>query len=113
MSNQIDIEKSKVARDWKKIVEANAELNFVPEEFIGRAKEWNDLRNNLRAYVDAAAKMELTTLHALNTMMFSIREYYEKAGIKDIWKKDMGFQTEALKEGIFILEISDQKPGAR
>lgn len=112
--SEINIEKSKVARDWKKIVEANPDLVFIPEELMAEAKAWNKQRNDLDDHFKkVVAKMQTETLQSLNEVMFKLRKYYEKAGITDIWAKDVGFQTEALKEGVYIIEITDQKPGAR
>ena len=112
--SEIDIEKSKVARDWKKIVEANKDLVFLPDNFIEEAKNWNKQRNDLEKHISTVvAKMQTQTLQSLNNLMVDLRKYYENAGMTDIWAKDVGFQTEALKEGIYILEISDQKPGGR
>jgi len=112
--SEIDIQKSQVARDWKKIVEANKDLVFIPEELRSEAEAWNKQRNDLdEHFKKVVSKMQTKTLQSLNDVMFKIREYYEKAGITDIWAKDIGFQTEALKEGVYIIEITDQKPGAR
>lgn len=110
--SEIDITKTQVARDWKKIVESSkGQLVFLPEVLETDAKEWNKKRDEFAEYLRKASKMEIYMMNDLNGLIQKLREYYDKAGVIDIWAKDIGFQTEALKEGIYILEISEQKSG--
>jgi hypothetical protein len=103
--------KEKIQRDWNKIVadEKNG-LQFVPESLLPAVKEWNEKRKELNEYIKKAAKLENETTNALYNAVFDIRKYFEANGVDDIWTKDIGFQTEALKEGIFILEIRENLP---
>lgn len=97
-------------RDWKKIVEdSNGALMMAPEQFIPMIKEWDESRQELSRLANAAAKHELKTRMLLENGIVEIREYLEKAGIADVYLKDIGFQSNALDEGLCILTINDGK----
>jgi hypothetical protein len=103
--------KEKIQRDWNKIVaDPKNGLQFVPESLLPAVKAWNDKRKELNEYIKQAAKLENETTNLLYNAVFDIRKYFEKNGVDDIWTKDIGFQTEALKEGIFILEVRENLP---
>lgn len=97
-------------RDWKKIVEeSNGTLMMAPEQFIPMIKAWDDSRRELSRLANAAAKHELITRMLLENGIVEVRAYLENAGLKDVYLKDIGFQSNALDEGLCILTISDGK----
>ena len=94
--------------DWNKIVsESNGKNIFLPDIFKKQTKEWLELREEYNKYVSVMAKKEITLNMALNNLLFDLRKYLEKNGREDIYLKDLGFDTNALLEEKFIVNIID------
>lgn len=92
--------------DWKKIVEeSKGRLVFLPEKLIPVVKEWNESRHALKRAVDELSEIEVRTRVMLENMVLKIREYYAEAGDKEIWPANIGMETNALKEGIYVVSI--------
>lgn len=95
-------------RDWKKIVEdSNGSLIFAPEKFIPKIKEWEEKRIQLNKLANEAAKHELATRMVLENTVSEIRAYLAENGYPDIWLADVGFEAQAIKEGQFIINVSN------
>jgi len=104
-------------KSWEEIVaESNGTRIFLPDGFKGAAKDWSTMRDEYNKSIKVMAEKELTLQVALQNLFLEVRRYLSKNGYEDIWTKDTGFNTEALKEGKFIVEIVDgrknQLPGA-
>lgn len=104
-------------RNWKELVEKskklnnpNQELTFVPEKLLEVVKPWQEKRVAFQKEVERLAKTENEISNMFNNMIFTIRKFYEDAGMEDIWTKDIDFQEEALKDGEFIIVIHDAEP---
>lgn len=99
-------------RDWKKIVETSGgKLQFAPEKILEIAKPWHEKRLAFNKVVEELAKMEADLGHDFNDMIFKMRQFYDEAGRKDIWTKDVGFEEGAINEGEFIVAITDSVKG--
>lgn len=97
-------------RDWKKIVEeSNGKLSMLPEQFTERAKEWNANRLKLSELANAAAKHELQTRMSLELLVKDIRDYLDENGMKEVYLKDVGFETGALNDGLFVISVTEQR----
>lgn len=98
-------------RDWKKIVnDSKGSRIFLPDQFKERAEEWSKKRMELLEYLRAAAEKELRTNMLSQNILFNFREYLDKNGFKDNWSKEIGWDVEALKEDIFIINLIDPIP---
>lgn len=100
--------------DWKKVVsESGGRTLFLPEGFKTQAKEIEDERASYNEEATKMAKKEI--LMKVNTQVFfaELRKYFEKQGMKDIWIKDMGFNTAALQDGEFVIDIVEPASGPR
>ena len=99
----------KIKRDWKEIVEkSGGTLMFCPDNLIEDVKVWNEKRQELRKEFERIAKIEIDTTEALNKAVYAIRQYLDEAGQKDVWTKEVGFQSEALKEGLYIVSVENK-----
>ncbi len=95
-------------RDWAKIVaESNGGLILLPEGFKKAADEWFKLRADYNEQVQVMAKKELTLNMALQNLFFELRKFLEKNGRPDIYLKDIGFESAALEEGQFVVNLMD------
>lgn len=95
-----------VGRDWKQIVkESNGRLVFCPDNLLEGAKKWSNKRSLLGQEVNKISKLEIETKIALDEVVYKIRKYFEEAGQDDAWTGEVGFETNALKEGLFVLSI--------
>ena len=108
----LDIEKTKVARDWKKIVaDSKGTQVFLPETLLEDVKKWQTMRSEFNKFISEIAQKEIQVNVVFQNLMLKIREYYAENGMSDIWVKDVGIENEALKEGQFILNITDEQRG--
>jgi len=97
-------------RDWNKIVESSkGELIFLPEESIDKAKEIEKQRVELNKKIIKINKLEIEMSMETQNMFFELRKNLEKNGIEDIWGKDIGFEGNALKDGKFVICLSNRK----
>lgn len=93
-------------RDWKKIVkESNGTLIMAPEKFQDAIREWDKKRVELNKLANAAAKHELETRMILENTILDIRKFLDESGMEGVWLDDIGFETNALKEGEFVITI--------
>jgi hypothetical protein len=99
---------SEEKRDWKKIVEqSEGQLVFLPEQFLPAVKDWNETREKLRILITEMSQLELKTRNKLDTVSLAIREFLAENGRKDIWTADVGLESNALKEGVYIISIKE------
>ena len=95
-------------RDWKKIVEqSKGQLVFLPEKFLPEVKDWNETREKLRALITEMSQLELKTRVKLDTVSLAIREFLAENGRKDVWTADVGLESNALKDGEYIISIKE------
>lgn len=94
-------------RDWNKIVsESNGNRIFLPDSFKDSALEVEKMRKEFNEFLTQLSEKEISLNMKTQNMFYAIRQYLAKNGI-EIWTKDVGFETEALKDGVFILNIAD------
>lgn len=94
--------------DWKKAVsESNGTRLFLPEKFTKQVEEVENRRVMYNGEVQRMAKKEILMNFETQKVFIELREHLEKNGYPDIWVKDIGFDTEALKEGIFVINIRE------
>ncbi len=100
----------KVKRDWKEIVAASqGSMVLCPEKFLEEIKVWLAKQAVFQKEVNRIAKLEIETNVALQNVILKVRDYLEETGRSDIWTCDVGFQGEALKEGVHIITIEKTK----
>ena len=93
-------------RDWNKIVaDSNGTASFLSEKFLKTAEKWVELRKDYNDFVLVMAKKELTLNMMLNNLLFDVRKDLETRGREDIYLKDLGFNSDALDDGKFIINL--------
>lgn len=101
-------------RDWKDIVKkSEGSMFFAPEKFLEKIKEWHTRRSEFNKRINEIAKGEVEISVMLQNIMLDLRTYLSENGQNEIWSKDLGFESTALKDGEFILSISEPGPGGR
>ena len=94
-------------RDWNEIVAASGGKSvFAPDSLIGRIKEWKDKRSEFTKRVNEIAKDEVEMKVMFEQLILDIRKHFAEAR-EDIWTADVGIEMNALKEGQFIINISE------
>lgn len=102
---------SESTMDWnQRVSESNGTQVFVSEGCLPTTKMWFEKRNELNKFIDVAARTEIETNMALNEAIYEIRKYLSVNGRENIWTADIGFDVDALKEGKFIVTITDNAP---
>lgn len=92
-------------RDWVKIVkESNGQQVFLPEELNGEMVEIERERVAFDERLLELSEIEIRLKKKQQDLMFKFREIMSKRGVKT-WNKDVGFETSALSEGVFVVNI--------
>lgn len=105
--NKTPIASTLPKRDWKKLVEESAGLmKFVPPELLEAVKQWNANRVDFQKKVNEIAKLENSMSLEFTTMIYGLRKYFEDAGIDGVWTMDMGINTDALRDGEYIINLT-------
>lgn len=95
-------------RDWKKIVsESKGTRFFLPDSFKERADDFNKQRIELNIDLSVAAEKEITMNMLSQNVLFEVRKYLAKNGFDEIWMKEIGWDADALKEGVFVINIME------
>lgn len=96
--------------DWNKIVAgSNGTRAFIPEEFRKEVDRIEGQRNSFNELANQLAEREITISVESNDVYLALRKYFAENGYKDIWLKDIGLDGDALKEGVYVLNIIDKK----
>ena len=99
-----------VKRSWEDIVKnSNGTAMFVPEVLLGSVKQWQEKKKAFEDSLNAMGKQELEVSNLFQNLMMEIRKYAETAGHEDIWTMDIGFNGNAMKDGKYIINISEGK----
>ena len=94
-------------RDWKTIVEGSkGAMFFAPTALEGKLKEWQEKRSAFSKEANRLAKIEAEIGVMFTQIIHDLRAHFSDNGIPEVWTMDIGFNTEALKEGQFILNIT-------
>ena len=97
-------------RDWKKVVsESNGSSVFVPDSLVEQAKKWSESRDEFNTLINGVAEKENTLKVKFTNLMYEIQKYFADNGRPEIWSMDMGFDTNALKEGQFVVNIQEPR----
>ncbi len=100
--------------NWKEVVsKSGGRTIFLPEGFTNAAKEIEEKRASYNKDAVAMAKKEIAMKVATQQFFFELRKHFEKNGVADIWIKDLGFNTAALQDGEFVIDILEPASGPR
>lgn len=94
---------------WTEQVEqSRGILAFLPDQFKEEAaeiergrKEFNELLNT------EIAEKEIDLQVATQTLFHKVRKYWKEAGKKNIFSRDIGWNKDALNEGIYVINVID------
>ena len=94
--------------DWKKIVsESGGTRIFLPDELKKEADAIEEDRIKLKKESSKVAKLDLEFGMRLQNLFLSVRQHLAKNGMDDNWSKDIGYEADALKENVFIININE------
>lgn len=82
---------------------------FVPKELEAEAQAVEKKRKEFNKYLsEVMAKQEIELNIETQNLFFKFRKYLaEKGGQPDIWGKEIGWNTDALKDGILVAHVTD------
>lgn len=93
-------------RDWNNLIANSRGPMFrTPSELLEQAKAWQAKRLEFSKEANRLAKMENEISLDFQKLIYALRKFFEDAGRTDIWTCDIGFNTEALKEGEYIIDV--------
>lgn len=95
-------------KDWNEVVKNSGGRSFfVPDALQAQVKEWQEARKKLRELTEVAAEQEVKTSVAMQNMFLELRKYAIETGIEGVWTADIGFDTQALEDGVFVVNVVD------
>ena len=97
-------------QDWKKrIDESNGTLAYLPEQFKEAADKLEAGHLAFNDQVKKMAESEIKLRVEQENLMLSVRQDLSKSE-PDIWVKDVALVGEALKDGLHVVHVVEQKP---
>lgn len=103
-------EKKTGPRNWDDIIKAsNGTLMYLPEELKPLAEEWYKKRQEFYLKANELAKAENILGNLFNNLVLKTKEELESRNVEGIWAKDFGLNLEALREGKYIVQITENK----
>jgi len=100
----------KTKDDWKKAVDSSGGgAMFMPDDLLPVAESVEKQRNAFNDLIKKVAEKEISLNVATQNMFFEFRKKMAENGMDDIWTKEVGFNKDALKQGIFIVNIFEDK----
>ena len=91
---------------WEEIVQASGGTRvFLPSKFEKEAKAIEDDRAKFKLEVEKMAEAEIKHNVRMQNLFLAVREQLAKDGHEEIWTKDIGFDSDALKEGKFVVNL--------
>ena len=97
-------------KKWQEIVEnSKGQSAFVPEQFLEEMKKITTLREKFNDMINEIAKKEIEMNVANNNLWLKIRNYFDDAGKKHVWSKDVNLNADALREGIYIINFLERQ----
>ena len=98
-------------RDWDRIVkDSNGTMFFLPDSLKEQAEKWGKMRQNLFKLANEMAQVENETSLIFTQLIYAVREEFAKRGqVEKVWTLDIGFNTEAMREGKFILSFTENQ----
>lgn len=96
--------------DWSKTVaESNGRIIFLPKEFKKDMESLNKKREALNAKFNGIAKDEIELQTESQAIYLALRKHLEKNGYPDIWTKDIGMNLDARRDGLEVIQITEQQ----
>lgn len=82
---------------------------MLPEKFRERADAITQRRRAYNALLNELAKIEIGMNVEMNDMFLKIREHFAANGYPENWVDDMGFDSDALAVGIYVVNINKKQ----
>lgn len=96
-------------RDWAEIVKKATDGTrvMVPESLLPLAKKAEEMRIEFEKEAKKMAKMEILMANEQGEFFVAMRKYLEENGHSGAWVHSIGFEMAALKDGEFVINISE------
>lgn len=94
-------------KKWQEAVNASNGVSvFLPDSLVEEAEEIDKLRQDLNEEIARVAKKEIALNVATQNLFHACRQKLEDAGRTDIWVKDVGFNADALEDGVYVVNVT-------
>ncbi len=98
-----------IPNKWDEVIKKSGGRSIIlPDKFKKAADEMEVKRREVNEGLVKCAERELKFNKLVQDLFLELRIYYAQNGLPDVWVKDMGFNADALKEGVFILNMFDK-----
>ncbi len=100
-------------KNWNEIVkESKGSRVFIPEPLLPAVKEWQKNRTDFNKLISQVSQREIELGVEFQNLVLSIRKNLS-ASQTDIWMKNVGIDTDALKDGVYIINIAEEEKPQR
>jgi len=99
------------AQEWaEKCSESNGSMFMLPEDMIKENEALATLRKEAEEMAKKFNKLNAELDVMGKNFFYHVRQKAEEAEIEGIWEKHVGFNQEAQKDGITVINIIAQGP---
>lgn len=96
-------------RNWPQLcANSQSQMVMLPDKFVKDFEEVEKKRKAFNEFLNEIAEKEIRLNFETQKVFFALREYLAKNGHGQIWSKDVGLNIDALKDGSFVVNISEQ-----
>lgn len=105
--------KKNIALDWmKKCSNSNGSMTMVPKDMIEDSETFIKKKDEYIAKAKEFDRLSAEFDNFAKNFWYKIRQKLEKTGVEGVWNKNIGWNEQANKEGIKVINIIEQNsPG--
>jgi len=99
---------NRTKQEWLDLIDkSEGQMVLLPESLNEKAETFRKIREEFLMMVRKMAKMEIEQSVLVNEIVYEMRKDLEAKGHADVWTKDIGFNTDALESGGFVMNVNE------
>lgn len=103
MANKETIQK------WQEYIkDLKGQQIFLPDKFTEIVDKSEVMRAEYNKKLVQMAKEEIALNITTQNIFYDVRKYLSENGYPDIWVKEIGLNADALKDGLYIVTMTEQ-----
>ncbi len=90
----------------ERVATSNGTLFMLPENLHEKMKNWTESKKKFDELLNQAAEVEVNQAFLMQGILLEARKALMERGATNVYTKDIGFEENALKEGQFVVSLT-------